>query len=236
MTASSQRPTLRRNRVAESSEQTRAERRRLGLCRDCPRKSKTVLCAICNARIEAATDRYVGQSRRGRMARWQEDLGELVRAMDAITNAHKAIAAIGERTDLTARERQHMLVEPLAQVNLGRRFLIEVLRRNGEAPDADEQDADSAERGSSRPRDPNYAIRVEARRLAGLCDRCDCERVPGRRLCRKHLRKQRAANRRAWARRQEQRSNQGPHQAPTTTKFRTGSARGTEDRPRRRSS
>lgn len=170
------------------------------------------------------------------MARWQEDLGELVRAMDAITNAHKAIAAIGERTDLTARERQHMLVEPLAQVNLGRRFLIEVLRRNGELDEDDAVDeALEPAAGSSRSRDPNYAVRIEARRLAGLCDRCDCERMPGRKLCRKHTRKQRAVQRRYDARKRAD-SYQGSYQAPTTTKIRTGFVRGIEKRPRRRRS
>lgn len=118
-----------RDRTGEATELERADRRKRGLCRDCPRRSKTVLCSRCNAAIESAATRYRGQQRPGRMSRITEDLKDLTCAIDAITVAHRALLIVGEMT-LSSRDRREALAEPLAQVNLARRFCAEVLRRH----------------------------------------------------------------------------------------------------------
>lgn len=120
-----------RDRTNEATELARADRRRRGLCRDCPRRSKTVLCKRCNAAVEAATTRFRGQGQPGRITRVREDLKDLTCAIEAITVAYKAMLLVDEQPTMAPRDRKAALAEPLAQVNLGRRFLEEILERNG---------------------------------------------------------------------------------------------------------
>jgi predicted amidophosphoribosyltransferase len=225
------RPRDRRN---EPSEQQRTERQRNERCIDCNRPSSTQRCPDCRKRVESETERYHGQSKPGRMPRSREDLEHLACAIEAVTAAHRAIAQLAFRTELLPRERKQALAEPLAQVDLGRRFLVEVLAKNGAAPsetsDGDPDDADVASRARFRPRDPNYATRYEARVEAKECTRCGDPAVPGRKTCRRCSRRLRRQWRRyaARGREEERKVRQGVRQGPTTTKF--------QDRSRKRAS
>lgn len=155
-------------------------------CIGCGIPSTTARCADCSTRVESdghARNRYRGRGKRGRQPWWREDLSELGCAIEAAAKARDAIETVAMRADLTALERDHALIEPLAQVGLAGRHLTAVLERYGVAA-GERPDNDDAFAAACRAADVEleaedvaesksaYAIRYEARKLAGACVRC----------------------------------------------------------------
>jgi hypothetical protein len=120
----------RRNRANEATEQLRAERRAKGLCELCGEPAMGNRCRKCYRRIEARTQRYVGQPRKGRMPRICEDLIDLGYAGEALGKAIRGFQAVADVDEQNARRRREMLIEHVSQARLAYRFLGEVLERN----------------------------------------------------------------------------------------------------------
>lgn len=119
----------RRDRAGEASEQERAQRRADGLCRDCPRKAQSVLCTRCRRRIEANTERYVGQPRKGPPGKFVEIDKDLALAVRDIADAKAAIAELGALP--RSAQRTEALKQARAKLALGARFVDHVVDKLG---------------------------------------------------------------------------------------------------------
>lgn len=119
----------RRDRDNEAGEQDRAARRAKGLCRDCNRKSKAVLCTRCRRRIEANTERYVGQPRKGPPGKGVE-LG--MDAGMAIREASDARAMLVEAYEMPrSMVRTEAIKQAKAKFALAARFLDHIVDKLG---------------------------------------------------------------------------------------------------------
>jgi hypothetical protein len=123
----------RRDRASECNEQARKARFDAGKCRDCERRrpADSALCKWCRRRLERATNRYRGTERKGRMSIDDMDQADITQAMRSLCAAAAGLEAVKNHPTLNRRERERHKAEPLAQVGLTVRWLVQVAKRNG---------------------------------------------------------------------------------------------------------
>src|SRR5678816_359219 len=119
-----------RDRSNEAVERERAERQSRGECIDCGKRSTAQRCRRCYLRVETNTERYVGQPRKGRMPKIGEDLADLNYAVEALGKALRGFQRVAELDEPNPRRRRELLLEYRSQLDLARRFVLEVLERN----------------------------------------------------------------------------------------------------------
>ncbi len=120
------------DRSTEATEILRRQRRERGECITCGKPSKKrQRCNPCTRAIERNTDRYRGeQARRGAPSKISLDLKDLAYIMECAAKAHAGFGAVAQYPDLSRSQREQHLAEPLAQVDLLRRFAMDILDRN----------------------------------------------------------------------------------------------------------